>query len=249
MTPRQSALIALLEAAGPQPIARLAAQLGVSAETVRRDVAQLAVAGRLTRVHGAVGLAGALGEAPYARRMRENSAAKQAIAAAAAALIADGETLMLDTGTTTAWLARALARHRRLTVVTNSTDIARLLAGGEGNRVYLAGGALHPDSAAAFGAEALGFLARFRVGRAVISAAALDAGGVLDAAPEEADLARVMLEAAERRMVVADASKFARAALARVAGFDRLDDLVTDAAPPPPVAAGLARAGTRLTLA
>lgn len=249
MTPRQTALIALLEAEGSQPISRLAARLAVSDETARRDVAQLAAAGRLVRVHGAVGLAGALGEAPYARRMRENAAAKRAIAAAAAAMIADGATLMLDTGTTTAWLARALARHRRLTVVTNSTDIARLLAAGEGNRVHLAGGALHPDSAAAFGAEALGFLARFRVGLTVISAAALDAGGVLDAEPDEADLARVMLDAGERRMVVADASKFLRPALARVAGFDRIGDLVTDAAPPPAIAAALEAAGTRLHLA
>lgn len=249
MTPRQTALIALLEAEGSQPISRLAARLAVSDETARRDVAQLAAAGRLVRVHGAVGLAGALGEAPYARRMRENAAAKRAIAAAAAAMIADGATLMLDTGTTTAWLARALARHRRLTVVTNSTDIARLLAAGEGNRVHLAGGALHPDSAAAFGAEALGFLARFRVGLTVISAAALDAGGVLDAEPDEADLARIMLDAGERRMVVADASKFLRPALARVAGFDRIGDLVTDVTPPPAIAAALEAAGTRLHLA
>lgn len=249
MTPRHTALIALLETEGSQPIARLAARLGVSDETARRDVAQLAAAGRLIRVHGAVGLTGSLGEAPYARRMRENAAAKRAIAAAAAAMIADGETLMLDTGTTTAWLARALARHRRLTVVTNSTDIARLLTSGEGNRVYLAGGALHPDSAAAFGAEALGFLARFRVGMTVISAGALDAGGVLDAEPDEADLARVMLQAGERRLVVADASKFGRPALARVAGFDGISDLVTDAAPPPAIAAAMAGPGTRLHLA
>lgn len=249
MTPRQSALIALLETEGSQPIARLAAQLGVSDETARRDVAQLAAAGRLTRVHGAVGLAGAFGEAPYARRMRDNAAAKQAIAAATAAMIADGETLMLDTGTTTAWLARALARHRRLTVVTNSTDIARLLAAGEGNRVHLAGGLLHPDSAAAFGAEALGFLARFRVGVTVISAGAVDAAGVLDAELAEAELAQVMLDAGERRVVVADATKFARPALARVAGFARLTDLVTDAAPPPAIAAAMAATGTTLTLA
>ncbi|MBP6737163.1 MAG: DeoR/GlpR transcriptional regulator [Rhodobacteraceae bacterium] len=249
MTPRQTALIALLEAEGSQPISRLAGRLGVSDETARRDVAQLAAAGRLVRVHGAVGLAGALGEAPYARRMRENAAAKRAIAAAAAAMVADGETLMLDTGTTTAWLARALARHRRLTVVTNSTDIARLLAGGEGNRVHLAGGLLRPDSAAAFGAEALGFLARFRVGLTVISAAALDALGVLDSEADEADLARVMLEAGERRMVVADASKFSRPALARVAGYGRLTDLVTDAAPPPAIAAAMAGVGTGLHLA
>lgn len=249
MTPRQTALIALLEAEGSQPISRLAGRLGVSDETARRDVAQLAAAGRLVRVHGAVGLAGALGEAPYARRMRENAAAKRAIAAAAAAMIADGETLMLDTGTTTAWLARALARHRRLTVVTNSTDIARLLAAGEGNRVHLAGGQLHPDSAAAFGAEALGFLARFRVGMTVISAAALDAGGVLDSEADEADLARVMLGAGERRLVVADASKFSRSALARVAGYERLTDLVTDATPPPAIAAAVDAAGTVLRLA
>jgi DeoR family glycerol-3-phosphate regulon repressor len=115
--------------------------------------------------------------------------------------------------------------------------------------VHLAGGQLHPDSAAAFGAEALGFLARFRVGMTVISAAALDAGGVLDSEADEADLARVMLGAGERRLVVADASKFSRSALARVAGYERLTDLVTDATPPPAIAAAVDAAGTVLRLA
>ncbi|MFN7053823.1 MAG: DeoR/GlpR family DNA-binding transcription regulator, partial [Gemmobacter sp.] len=156
---RHSEILRILDAEGPVSNARLATALGVSAETVRRDVRVLADGGTVLRLHGGVGLAGQGGEAPFRARMRENAGAKQAIAQAFAATVQNGESLMLDTGTTTSFVARALVRHRRLTVVTNSTDIARTLAGGEGNRIYLAGGAVRPDSGAVLGPEAVRFVA------------------------------------------------------------------------------------------
>lgn len=249
MTNRADQLIRLLEAGGSQPIPRLAAALGVSDETVRREVAALAGQGRVARRHGAVGLPGAFGEAPWARRMGENAAAKQAIGRRFAAMVPDGASLMLDTGTTTAWAARALSAHRGLTVITNSTDIARTLAAAPGARVFLAGGELRADSAAAFGAEALAYLARFRVGFAVISAGALGPAGVQDAEPDEAEVARAMLAAGERRVVLADAAKAGRRALAQVAGWGEVSDLVTDATPSGPLAGALTAAGVSVTLA
>lgn len=233
---RQSEILRILDAEGMVSNARLASALGVSAETVRRDVRALADGGTVMRLHGGVGLAGQGGEAPFRARMRENAGAKQAIALALAATVQNGDSLMMDTGTTTSFVARALAGHRRLTVVTNSTDAARTLAGGEGNRVFLAGGALRADSGAVLGSEAIRFVQGFSVAHAVISAGGVEGGEITDFDPEEADFARAVLDRGARRVVVTDATKFDRRGLVAVARLEALDLLVTDAPPPPRVA-------------
>ena len=249
LSKRHADILRILESEGSATISALAGELGVSLETVRRDLRPLTESGRLVRVHGAVGLAGHFGEPPFQRRMRENAVAKRAIARAFAATVRDGDALMLDTGTTTSFVARELMGHRRLTVVTNSSDIARLLAPLNGNRVYMAGGELRSDSGAAFGQAALDFVARFAVRHAVISAGAVGASGVMDFALDEAELARLVLSRGERRVVVTDGSKFGRRGLVAVAGFEELDEVVADRAPPPEIASALSAAGTALTLA
>jgi DeoR family transcriptional regulator, glycerol-3-phosphate regulon repressor len=248
LSKRHADILSILEAEGTATIAGLAERLGVSLETVRRDVRPLTDAGTLLRVHGAVGLAGQVGEAPFQKRMRENAAAKQAIAKTVAAMVRDGDSLMLDTGTTTSFVARALTQHHRLTVVTNSTDIARILATRNGNRVFLAGGALRPDSGAAFGTSAMEFVAGFRTRLAILSAGAVDETGLTDYDLEEAELARLMVTCADTVAVVTDHSKFGRPGLIRVTGFDAIDTLVTDTPPPRAIATALATAGTTLAL-
>ncbi len=230
-------------------IADLAGRLGVSLETVRRDVRPLSDDGSLVRTHGAVVIAGQGGEAPFERRMRENAAAKRAIARHAAAAIADGESIMLDTGTTTSFLARELLGHRRLTVVTNSSDIARTLATVNGNKVYMAGGELRSDSGAAFGASAIDFTSRFSVDHAVISVGAVDAEGLMDYDLAEAEFARTVLACGSHRIVVTDHTKFGRRGLVRICTMDAVSVLVTDCIPPADIAAALASAGVRLEVA
>lgn len=246
---RQGELLKLLDGRGMLPIAQVAEALGISAETARRDIRALVEAGSAVRSHGAVGLAGQTGEAPFDRRMRENAAAKRAIARMVAAGIADGASVMLDTGTTTSFVARELLRHRRLTVVTNSSDIARILATVNGNRVFMAGGELRRDSGAALGASALEFIARFSVEHAVISAGAVDAGGVMDYDLQEAEFARAVLACGARRVVATDATKFGRRGFIRVTDFAAVDEVITDQPPPPDLAAALAAAGTGVRLA
>lgn len=231
------------------PIAEVAERLGISAETARRDIRALVDAGSAVRSHGAVGLAGQTGEAPFDRRMRENATAKRAIARAVAAGIGDGASVMLDTGTTTSFIARELLRHRRLTVVTNSSDIARILATVNGNRVYMAGGELRRDSGAALGASALEFIGRFSVEHAVISAGAVDAGGVMDFDLQEAEFARAVLACGARRIVATDATKFGRRGFIRVTDFAQVDVLVTDRAPPDDLAAAIKAAGGQVMTA
>ena len=246
---RHAEILKVLEEQGTVSISALAERLSVSLETIRRDVKPLTDMGTVMRVHGAVGLAGQVGEAPFQRRMRDNAAAKRAIARAAAALIHDGDSVMLDTGTTTSFLARELTQRRRLTVVTNSSDIARTLATVNGNRVYMAGGELRSDSGAAFGQSALDFIRPFTVTHAVISAGAIDARGVMDYDLAEAEFARAVLACGEHRITVTDATKFGRRGLITVAGFDAIDTLVTDQTPNAEIGAAITQGGASVIVA
>ena len=226
---RHGEILKLLQEEGTITIARLAEKLGVSLETVRRDVKPLTSDGSVLKMHGAIGLPSMVGEAPFERRMREQADAKRAIAKLVAATIGDGESVMLDTGTTTSFLARELLNHRRLTVVTNSSDIARTLATVNGNKVYMAGGELRSDSGAAFGVSAIEFVSRFSVNHAVITAGAIDVEhGVMDYVLEEAEFARVVLTRGTRTLVVTDHTKFGRQGLVQVCGFDAFGELATD---------------------
>jgi DeoR family glycerol-3-phosphate regulon repressor len=246
---RHGEILRLLREEGTILIADLADRLGVSLETIRRDVRPLTEDGSLVKMHGAVGLPAMTGEAPFERRMRENADAKRAIAHAVAATMRDGESVMLDTGTTTSFLARELLGHRRLTVVTNSSDIARTLATVNGNKVYMAGGELRSDSGAAFGASAIDFVSRFSVDHAVISAGAVDAAhGVMDHELEEAEFARMVLARGKRSLVVTDHTKFGRQGLVEVCGFAGFAELFCDRAPPADIAAALETSGTKLTV-
>jgi len=247
---RHSDIMKLVQEEGTITIADLAARLGVSLETVRRDVKPLTSDGAVLKMHGAIGLPSIVGEAPFERRMRENADAKRMIAKAVAATIADGESVMLDTGTTTSYLARELLGHRRLTVITNSSDIARTLATVNGNKVYMAGSELRSDSGAAFGGSAVEFVSRFSVNHAVISTGAVDAVmGVMDYDLEEAEFARMVLSRGSRRVVVTDHTKFGRQGLVQMSGFDGFGELVSDRIPPRDIAAAMDKAGAVLTLA
>ncbi|MFO1121656.1 MAG: DeoR/GlpR family DNA-binding transcription regulator [Hyphomicrobiales bacterium] len=249
-TPRHTEILRLVREHGTMPVASLAQLLTVSEETIRRDVRPLVAAGEIVKLHGAVALPHDVGEAPFERRMRFNVEAKRAIARHAAQRIADGDSLMLDTGTTTSILARELLRKRNLTVVTNSSDIARTLATVNGNRVYMAGGELNGDNGAAFGASAVQFVSTFRVRHAFISIAAISAeAGPADDYLAEAEFARMVLSCGERRYILSDGTKFGRRALIRVCGFADVDTLVTDQPPPPEIRAAMEEAGVTIEIA
>lgn len=239
-SPRHGRILTLLGEEGSIGVSELAQRLDVSVETVRRDIKALAGRGDIVRMHGAVGLPSAVSEAPFERRMRENREAKEAIAKLAASTIRDGESIMLDTGTTTSILARALLGHRRLTVVTNSSDIARTLATVNGNKVYMAGGELRSDSGAALGFSAIEFVNRFSVDHAIISAGAVNAvTGVMDYDLEEAQFGQAVLARGRRRVVVTDASKFGHKGLVRVCALSDFGEMIVNRAPPDDLAEAL----------
>jgi len=246
---RHGEILRLLKEEGTVTIASLADRLGVSLETVRRDVKPLTGNGSVLKMHGAIGLPSMAGEAPFERRMRDNAEAKRLIARMVAATIRDGESVMLDTGTTTSFLARELLGHRRLTVVTNSSDIARTLATVNGNKVYMAGGELNGSNGAAFGPSAIAFAASFHVRHAVISIGALDADfGPSDSYLAEAEFARMVLSRGENRIMISDSSKFGKTALIKVCDFKDINRLITDGIPDDKLSTALQAAGVSVNV-
>ena len=249
-THRERLIIEHLNATGAARIADLAQRLAVSEETIRRSLKRLEALGSITRVHGGVHLKDWGPEPSFALRFGLYPDRKRAIAARAAGLIADGASLFLDVGSTTAYVAQALRDHRELLVVTNSLAVAQVLAGRGGNQVFMAGGELRPHDGGAFGAEALAFVRQFRVQHAILSVAALDAkSGFMLQDLREAEFSREIIQCAEAATIVADASKFDRTAPIRITGPEAIHRLVTDAAPTGDLAALLAQAGVEVTLA
>lgn len=245
----QAAILEAVREDGFSRISVLAEKLGVSDETVRRHVRGLVDGGMLTRAHGGVAWAGPGAEAPFDRRMRVNAASKRALGAAVAARVRDGQVLLIDTGSTTAYVAEALTARRDLTVVTNSLEIARHLVGREGNRIYMAGGELRADLAAAVGPEALAFIRQFRADLAILSVAGVDeTGAFMDFDLDEARIARAMIEASSEALVVADHSKFGRRAAVEICASGEIDVLVTDRPPAPADRRWIAESGIDLVV-
>lgn len=249
VTNRSAEILRLVRLHGTYRISDLAHELQVSDETIRRNIRPLVNKGLVLKVHGGIMLPDRMDELPFQDRMREQSETKQRIAARAAQLINDGDSLMLDGGATTAHMALALAGHRDLQVVSNSTEIGRTLAARGNNRVYMAGGELRADDLATFGATALQFVQHFHVRHAMLSIAAVNGWGFMNNHPGESEFARALMVQAERVVVIADHAKFGRDGFVKVCNLDEVDAVVTDAAPPASLAEQLADAEVEVLVA
>lgn len=247
---RHSAILNALALHGTCTVAGLAAQLAVSDETIRRDFRLMEEKGLLERVHGGAVLRHLFREPEFQRRLNRNAQAKRAIARAAAMQIRNGESLIMDTGSTTAYVAQALTGHSDLMVVTNSMDIARTLAVPQTNKVYLSGGEVRADDGAGFGVQALRFVAQFRVRTAILSIAAIHIeDGFMDFYLAEAEFSQAVLRQASHRIIVADHTKFDATAPVRVCELGDIDVLVTDRQPPAPFRKRFAQAGVTVIVA
>jgi DeoR family transcriptional regulator, glycerol-3-phosphate regulon repressor len=247
---RQAQIISSLRQHGSQSVMELAALVGVSEETIRRDAFALQETGEVVKLHGSITLPHDISEAGFERRMREASQAKIAIARAAADMVRDGDSLIIDTGTTTMFFARELRQRRNLTVITNCTEIARALAGVAGNSVHLAGGELEADSGGTYGPKTTDFIARFRVKHLFLSIGALDLdAGPMNATEREANFAIAALACASHRVILADSSKFGESAFVRVCDYSDIQVVVTEKSPQPEFFTTLKAAGTRLVIA
>lgn len=250
MSLRAREILDVLNETGSARIQDMALRLRVSQETIRRNVSVLEQQGLVTKVHGGVALKNWGLEPSFEQRFVQNQPAKRRIAEAVAALIMDGASVILDVGSTTAYVAQALRQKRDLLVVTNSLPVAQALAGQNGNRVFMAGGELRSHDGGAFGPDARAFVRQFRVRHAILSVAAVDAqaGFLLQDLPE-AEFSRTIIACAEEAIIAADASKFGRSSPIRIAEPEAFHRLVTDAQPPADIADMLADACISITLA
>ncbi len=217
----------LLRTSGQVSVERIVTELGVSRETIRRDLVELAERGEIRRVHGGAVLTG--DEPPidvrHATRVRE----KRAIAKKVASLVESGQTIFMDAGSTMNLVAEALAARTGLTIVTNAIDVASRFAGRGGNEVHLLGGRFNVQIGCTQGSATVAEIARYQPHVAIVSPVGIDAkAGASSFEMEEAEIARAMCANARRIVIAADHSKIGVRSRVAWCPADRIDVLVTD---------------------
>ncbi|NQV47787.1 MAG: DeoR/GlpR transcriptional regulator [Rhodospirillaceae bacterium] len=246
---RRTTILDILARNGSVSVTELHRRLKVSRETVRRDISRLANENRLQKTHG-----GALSmdaqEPAFAERMSVNIRGKRAIGRAAAELVADGASLIIDSGTTTLCLAEALAPRRRLTIHTNDVRVAGQLSGRNDNRVFMLGGQIQGAEGAILGRDATIMLANYYCDFAFVGASAISAErGLTDYSREAAELRRLMLAQARMTVLLADKTKFDRVAPVMVSDLVGLAKLITDVKPTGAMAQALKKASVEVLVA
>jgi len=246
---RRSRLLDLIRIRGFAALDELVRELGVSESTVRRDLDALEEQGSAKRTHGGVLYAGGMPRlAEFDERQPAHWAAKRAIAAKAAEVIGDGETVLLDGGTTTYEVARLLV-GRSLQVVTNSLPVANLFASEARTDLVLLGGYVSPRTGVCLGPYANELLGRLHVTTTVLSAAGIADEGLFTAHLLLAETEQAMLKAAGRVIVVADSSKFGQKSLTLVSGLDKINVFVSDDGLADGWRQRISKAGARLIIA
>lgn len=208
----------------------LAEQLAVSDETIRRDLERLERQGLVRRVHGGATVPAGTGlEPPYDSRAAINIDEKQRIGAVAASMVSDGDTLLIDIGTTTLEFAKCLRDKRDLTVLTNSMPTALELSTNSSAKVYLLGGLVRQGELSLSGFLTEAALKEFFVDKAFVGAGGLSAiEGLTDYHVAEAQVRRTMVARAREVIVLADHTKFGAVALTMVVPLRMIHKIITD---------------------
>lgn len=229
---RWQAILGILTELGRIRVGRLAERLGVSEATVRRDLDAMQARGLLQRTHGgAMRPQPATFEVSFDESRTRALAEKRAIGRRAAALVGEGDSIIIESGSTTLEFARCLGELRHLTVLTNSLAIARELSANDSIEVMILGGSLRRQSASLVGSWVSEILQNVRVDKAFLGANGISAEfGISAPNPFTAESRRAIIAAARERVALADHSKLGIELLHRVAPLTALDILVTDAA-------------------
>lgn len=245
--PRQLTVLAMVQQQGSITVEQLAEKLGVTLQTVRRDVQRLADQGLLARFHGGVRVAGSTIE-NIAHKQRENlnPQGKLRIAQSVAAAVPNGCSLILNIGTTTEAIAKALLHHEGLRVITNNLNVANILSANLKSEVIVVGGVVRGRDQGIVGEAAVDFIRQFKVDIALMGISGIEADGSLrDYDYREVKVSQTIIAHAREVWVAADISKFNRPAMVEVANLSQIDRLFTDAPPPEPFPALLAEAQVR----
>jgi DeoR family transcriptional regulator of aga operon len=227
---RRTVILNILNRAGRCRVIDLARELAVSEVTVRQDLDVMEKQGLLNRTHGGAIL---IAKSGFERSFQVEETAfcdeKIRIGQAAAALVSDGETIILDVGTTVTEVARNIQPRKGLTIVTNALNIAMLLEDSPESTVLVTGGTLRSKQHSLVNPYGQFVLERIKVDTAFIGINGIEAEhGVTNANIAEAEMKALFLKAARRRILVADSSKIGNVALDKVADLDEIDLLITD---------------------
>lgn len=214
---------------GKVTVEGLAAHFGVTLQTIRRDLTDLAEAGRLERVHGGAVLSSGTTNIGYEERRSLNPETKAAIAQSCAARIPNGISLFLNIGTSTEAVARELLHHEGLLVVTNNMNVANILVANPDCEIIVTGGHLRRADGGLVGNLAAETIRQFKFDLAVIGCSALDSeGDLLDFDIQEVSVSQTILRQSRKTYLVADHTKFSRSAPARIASLADVDVFFTD---------------------
>ncbi|MDT0682934.1 DeoR/GlpR family DNA-binding transcription regulator [Roseicyclus sp. F158] len=232
-TIRHPEILEIARRDGKVTVDALAQHFGVTFQTIRRDLADLAETGRLERVHGGAVLPSGVTNIGYEDRRGLHAGAKGAIAAACAAAIPNDCSVFLSIGTSTEAVASRMLAHRNILAVTNNINVAALLEKNPDCQIVVAGGTLRRSDGGLVGDLTTRTIRHFKFDVAVIGCSALDdEGDVLDFDMQEVGVTRTIIDQARRILLVADHSKFLRKAPVRVATLADLDAFFTDRALP-----------------
>lgn len=223
---RATEILGLLRKRTSVTIAELAVRFHVSEMTIRRDIERLCEAGQAIRIPGGVrATRGLWPERSFLDRLERMSSAKAAIGRMAASLVTNGDSVVLDSGTTTLHVARSL-RQSVSTVITFSVAVLEELAAAHGVRVELTGGVYRGSSHDLVGSAVAEALGGIRADKVFFGAAAISPDGIVMVNDPEAP--RALIHAGKERILLADSSKFGQEALYRFATLADCDLLITD---------------------
>lgn len=227
---RRRRILVLLREKKKLTVNTLCHQLDVSPATIRTDLRELDQEGLLTRTHGGAIEKSRTGfELTASVKRTDNLVAKQAIAWQASQFIEDGDTIVLDTGTTTLELARCLVARERLTVVTNDLEIALLLENASGIHTLLLGGTLRRDFHCTMGPLGQHMARELRVDKAFMGANSLSLqNGVGTPDLQQAEMKKTMISIARQVIVLCDHTKIGHESFARFANLEQVDIVITD---------------------
>jgi DeoR family transcriptional regulator, glycerol-3-phosphate regulon repressor len=245
--PRQQKLLEEVRSRGSVSVEQLSQHLGVTPQTVRRDVNLMAHTGLLARFHGGVGVpTSTIENIGYLQRQAINAEGKRRIARAVAAQVPNGCSLILNIGTTTEEVARSLLHHRDIRVVTNNLNVAAILADNANCEVIVAGGMVRPRDRGIVGEATVDFIRQFKVDIGLIGISSIEPDGTLrDFDYQEVKVAQSIISQSREVWLVADHTKFGRRAMVQLAHLSQIDVLFTDATPPASLLTMLDESGGR----
>lgn len=227
---RRLRIVDTVERAGTASVQPLADAFGVSTMTIRRDLQTLEREGRIRRVHGgAIVLRGRGYEPPFPSRADQHLDEKRRIARRAADLVADGDTIVLDIGTTILELARCIRGKHNLTVLATSLQVANELASDIGMHLIVLGGVVRYPELSITGSLSEEMLRQFSFDKAFISASGFDLDGITGFSLEDSFIKSILVQRARQRILLADHSKFGIVAFRHVAPLTSMDTIITDA--------------------